>query len=78
MRQKGLGVSPITNKIYYGMKDSEKQQWMGQKTDVTKSAIGAVFEWFISNMEDSEGKKEEFSITYPNTQYELVMRKRQQ
>ena len=39
MRQKCLGVSPLTNTIYYGLKDSEKQQWVGQKTDVTKSAI---------------------------------------
>lgn len=80
MRKKGLGVSPLTNTIYYGMKDSEKHEWVGQKTDVTKEAIAAVFEWFIGNMEDydedSEDEKEEFSITYPTTQYELVMRRK--
>ena len=35
-----------------------------------------MFEWFIANMEDSEGEKEEFNTTYPNTQYELVMRRK--
>lgn len=39
MRQKELSVSPLTNTIYYGLKDSEKQQWVRQKTDVTQSAI---------------------------------------
>ena len=46
--------------------------WIGQKTDVTDSAISAVFEWFMGNMDG----KEEYSITYPGIGFDLVMRRR--
>ena len=41
-RKKGFGVSPITNKIFYGTQDTEKQMWVGDKTDVTDDVIAAV------------------------------------
>lgn len=72
-KKKGTGVSPITNRIYYGMQDTDKHMWVGQKTDITESAIASVFEWFMGNMEG----KQEYSITYPNTGFELVMRRKQ-
>lgn len=75
-RKKRFGVSPITNRIYYGTQDTDKHMWVGQKTDVTDDAIASVYEWFMGNMEDSEGKKEEYSITYPSTEFELVMRRK--
>lgn len=75
-RQKGFSVSPITNTIYYGTQDTEKHMWIGQKTDVTDGVIAAVYEWFMGNMEDDEGEKEEYSITYPGTEFELVMRRK--
>lgn len=46
--------------------------WIGQKTDITDSAIASVFEWFMANMEG----KQEYSIAYPNTGFELVMRRK--
>lgn len=76
-KKKGFGVSPITNTIYYGTQDTEKHMWIGQKIDVTDDVIAAVYEWFMGNMEDSEGKKkEEYQITYPSTEFELVMRRK--
>lgn len=75
-KKKGFGVSPITNTIYYGVQDTEKHMFVGQKTDVTDDVIAAVYEWFMGNMEDSECKKEEYQITYPNTEFELVMRRK--
>lgn len=69
---KGFGVSPITNTIYYGTQDTTKQRWTGKKEDVTDGAIGAVYEWFMGNMEG----KEEYTITYPSTEFELVMRRK--
>ena len=75
-KKKGFGVSPITNTIYYGTQDTEKHMWIGQKTDVTDDVIAAVDEWFMGNMEDSEGEKEEDQITYPSTEFELVMRRK--
>lgn len=76
MIRKGFGVSPITNRIYYGKQNIEKHMWVGEKTDVTDDAIAAVYEWFMGNMEDSDEKKEEYQITYPNTEFELVMRRK--
>ena len=70
---KGFGVSPITNTIYYGTQNVEKRMFTGAKEDVTSGAIAAVFEWFMGNMEGYE----EYSITYPSTEFELVMRKKQ-
>lgn len=69
---KGFGVSPITNTIYYGTQNKEKNMFTGNKEDVTDDAIGAVYAWFMGNMEGNE----EYSITYPNTDFELVMRRR--
>lgn len=71
-KKKVTGVSPITNRIYYGTLDTEKHMWVGQKTDITKSAIASVFEWFMGNM----AGKQEYSITYSNTSFELVMRRK--
>lgn len=70
---KGFGVSPITNTIYYGTQDTEKHMWTGKKEDVTDGAIRAVFEWFMGNMDGNE----EYSITYPSTEFKLVMRRKQ-
>lgn len=74
---KGFGVSPITNTIYYGTQNKEKHMWTGKKEDVTDEAIAAVYEWFMGNMEDSKGEKAEYSITYPNTEFELVIRRKE-
>ena len=70
---KGFGVSPITNTIYYGTQDPEKNMWTGKKEDVTDAAINAVYVWFMGNMDGND----EYSITYPSTDFELVMRRKQ-
>lgn len=69
---KGFGVSPITNTIYYGTQNPEKHMFTGKKEDVTNGAIATVFEWFMGNMEGYE----EYSITYPSAEFELVMRRK--
>lgn len=51
--------------------------WVGDKTDVTDDVIAAVYEWFIGNMENEHGKRTEYRITYPGTDYELIMRKKE-
>lgn len=68
---KGFGVSPLTNTIFYGKQNKEKNMFTGEKKDVTDDVIAAVFQWFIGNMEGNE----EYSITYPSTDFELVMRR---
>ena len=69
---KGFGVSPLTNTIYYGTQNKDKNMFTGKKEDVTDDVIRAVFQWFMGNMDDCE----EYSITYPSTEYELVMRRK--
>jgi hypothetical protein len=69
---KGFGVSPITNTIYYGTQNKEKNMFTGNKEDVTDDAIKAVFQWFMGNMDGNE----EYFITYPSTDFELVMRRK--
>ena len=59
---KTMGVTPVTNIIYYGNVNEEKGLWAGEKKDVTDMAIGAVFEWFLNQMDG----KEEFGISYPS------------
>ena len=59
---KTMGVTPVTNIIYYGNVNEEKGLWVGERKDVTDMAIGAVFEWFLNQMDG----KEEFGISYPS------------
>lgn len=76
-RKKGFGVSPITNKIFYGTQDTDKGMWVGTKKDVTEDVISSAFAWFVGNMKDEHGKRIEYRITYPDSDYELVMRKKE-
>lgn len=71
MKRKGFSVSPITNRIKYGMQNTEKHTLIGTQQDVTDEVIAAVFEWFMNNIKD---ESELFSLTYENVDYELVLR----
>lgn len=48
--KKAMGVSPVTGRIYYG--NLRGDEWVGDKEDVTDTAVRAVFEWFIEKFED--------------------------
>jgi len=61
---KRMGVSPVTNRIFYGNVNEEKHMWTGKKEDITNMAISNVFEWFYNQMEMEN--KEEFEIRYPD------------
>lgn len=69
---KAMGVSPITDTIYYGNLKNDK--WVGKKEDVTKMAIKAVFEWFMHKHEQNcpDG---EYQIRFPGIPYVLTMKK---
>lgn len=41
----GLGLSPITEKIYFGKQNPVKRMWVGKKEDVTDSFIDTMFEY---------------------------------
>ena len=69
---KTMGVSPITDTIYYGNLKNDK--WVGKKEDVTKMAIKAVFEWFMLKHEQN-CPNEEYQIRFPGTPHVLSIRK---
>ena len=74
-----FGLSPLTDTIYYGQVNEKRpNEWAGnKKKDVTNEAIAVVFQWFMSKIEYSEDEPlEEYSITFPSTDYELVMRRK--
>ena len=74
-----FGLSPLTDTIYYGQVNEKRpNEWVGnKKKDVTNEAIAVVFQWFMSKIEYSEDEPlEEYSITFPSTDYELVMRRK--
>ena len=76
-----FGLSPLTDTIYSGQVNEKRpNEWVGnKKKDVTNEAIGVVFQWFMSKIEYSEDKPlKEYSITFPSTDYELVMRRKEQ
>ena len=72
MINKTMGVSPITNTIYYGTVKND--MWQGKREDVTDIAIKAVFEWFMRKVED-ECPDGAFQIRFPDVPYVLEMRK---
>lgn len=41
---KTMGASPLSGSIFYGTVDTEKNRWVGQRTDVTEMARRAVAE----------------------------------
>lgn len=67
-----MGVSPITDTIYYGT--LKNNMWQGKKEDVTDMAIKAVFEWFIHKVE-YECPNGAYQIRFPDLPYVLEMRK---
>lgn len=73
---KRLVVSLLSNTIYYATVN-EKNNTMSatDRKDVTENCIRVVFEWFVNHMNDDNLK--EYSITYPSSEYELVMRKKE-
>lgn len=57
--------------IYAGILSKDKRRWVN-KSDVTDEAIASVFTWFTQFMDGNE----EHSITYKNSEFELVMRRK--
>ena len=69
---KTMGVSPITDTIYYGT--VKNNMWQGKKEDVTDMAIKAVFEWFMHKL-DNECPDGAYQIRFPSVPYVLEMKK---
>ena len=43
--KKGIGYSPLTEKIYIGKQNQEKGMWVGDKEDITSDFINVMFQY---------------------------------
>ncbi len=66
--QSGLGYSPLTEKVYWGKQNPDKQMWVGEKKDVTQDFMAVAFAYFEENTvrEISSGKKSNLLINVGN------------
>lgn len=46
---KGLGYSPLTEKVYYGTQNVDKRMWIGTKIDVTQTFLSVCDSYFTIN-----------------------------
>lgn len=70
---KTMGVSPITDTIYYGTVKNDK--WVGKREDVTDIAIASVFEWFMHKFKTECKENGSYQIRFSGGPYVLEMRK---
>ena len=47
--KKGIGYSPLTEKIYIGKQNQEKGVWVGDKDDITSDFINVMFQYVKPN-----------------------------
>ena len=70
--------SALTNSIYYAtVKELPNGNYVstGNKEDITDDCIGAVFQWFVNEIK--KDKAQTFEITYPISEYKLIMTKKE-
>lgn len=70
-------LSPLTNRIYCGKSGRGTPNTLTGKEDVTNDALRAVFGWLVSYYEHAESG-EELIVEVPDTDYEIVVRKKKQ
>lgn len=44
--KKGIGYSPLTDKVYLGRQNKEKGLWIGEKEDITQQFLHVSFQYF--------------------------------
>ena len=48
--QSGIGYSPLTEKVYIGKQNPDKNMWVGKKKDITHQFIDVAFSYFEVGM----------------------------
>jgi hypothetical protein len=48
--KKGIGYSPLTDKVYLGKQNTEKRLWVGDKEDITNDFLAVASEFFEENV----------------------------
>lgn len=68
--RKGIGHSPLTDKVYLGRQNKAKGMWIGEKEDITNDFINVAFQYFeentIRNIVSTNSKKENLFINIKN------------
>jgi hypothetical protein len=72
--RKGIGHSPLTDKVYLGKQNKAKGMWVGEKEDITNDFINdfinVAFQYFeentIRNIGSPSSKKENLFINIKN------------
>lgn len=67
----GIGLSPITDKIYLGKQNKAKRMWVGEKKDITENFLDVMFEYLslddvreIVTENDNEKQTKHFFIHF--------------
>lgn len=47
--KKGIGYSPLSQKVYLGKQNKEKSMWVGDKEDITSDFINVMFQYVDKN-----------------------------
>lgn len=47
--KKGIGYSPLTEKVFLGKQNQEKRIWIGEKEDITSDFINVMFQYVEPN-----------------------------
>ena len=47
--KKGIGYSPLSDKVYMGTQNTAKRLWVGEKVDITQEFIAVAHEYFEVN-----------------------------
>jgi len=47
--KKGIGYSPLTERVYIGRQNKEKGMWIGDKEDITSDFINTMFAYIPEN-----------------------------
>ena len=68
--RKGIGHSPLTDKVYLGKQNKAKGMWVGEKEDITNDFINVAFQYFeentIRNIGSPSSKEENLFINIKN------------
>ena len=60
--KKGIGYSPLTDRVYIGRQNREKGMWIGEKEDITNDFLAVSSQFFevnsIREINVSSGRKE--------------------
>ncbi len=75
----GIGLSPLTEKIYVGRQNKVKRMWVGEKKDITDNFLDVMFAYLkdsdvrtITTTDNNGGKTKHFFIHLKDEEKSLL------